>query len=239
MLGALLELAGEKAQPVKRGLTKPLDESWAEPVVFDGCIAKGQSKPGPAATHPHRPQGRQRTQRQQLRSIVMNTLHDFFFFVYPYICLAVFLMGSLARFDRDQYTWKSDSSQLLTAGQLRWGSNLFHVGMLFLFFGHFVGLLTPHLVYEHFITAGSKQLHGHVFAAASAGLLCFIGLTHAAAPPPLRAAHPHDQSPHQRHRDPGAPVAAAGHWGWAPSRCRLQHLDGSMMMVLADGRSAS
>jgi nitrate reductase gamma subunit len=59
----------------------------------------------------------------------MNPLHNFLFNVYPYICLAVFLMGSLARFDRDQYTWKSDSSQLLRTGQLRWGSNLFHIGI--------------------------------------------------------------------------------------------------------------
>ena len=76
----------------------------------------------------------------------MNLLHSFLFNVYPYICLSVFLMGSLARFDRDQYTWKSDSSQLLRKGQLKWGSNLFHVGILFLFFGHSVGLLTPHWV---------------------------------------------------------------------------------------------
>ena len=74
----------------------------------------------------------------------MSLLHSFFFNVYPYICLSVFLMGSLARFDRDQYTWKSDSSQLLRHGQLRWGSNLFHGGILFLFFGHAIGLLTPH-----------------------------------------------------------------------------------------------
>ena len=67
----------------------------------------------------------------------MKTLNDFLFNVYPYICLAFFLMGSLARFDRDQYTWKSDSSQMLRARQLRWGSNLFHVGILFL-------LLRPH-----------------------------------------------------------------------------------------------
>jgi nitrate reductase gamma subunit len=67
-------------------------------------------------------------------------------------------MGSLARFDRDQYTWKSDSSQLLRAGQLRWGSNLFHGGILFLFFGHLFGQLTPHAVYEIFITAPQKQL---------------------------------------------------------------------------------
>ena len=106
----------------------------------------------------------------------MNTLHNFLFNVYPYICLSVFLMGSLARFDRDQYTWKSDSSQLLRKGQLRWGSNLFHIGILFLFFGHSVGLLTPHWVYEPFITPGQKQLLA-VVAGGVSGFICFIGLT--------------------------------------------------------------
>jgi len=106
----------------------------------------------------------------------MNAVHNFLFNVYPYICLAVFFMGSLARFDRDQYTWKSDSSQLLRSGQLRWGSNLFHAGILFLFFGHLFGQLTPHAVYEIFITAPQKQLLA-VVAGGVAGGICFIGLT--------------------------------------------------------------
>jgi nitrate reductase gamma subunit len=106
----------------------------------------------------------------------MNTLHNFFFNVYPYICLSVFLMGSLARFDRDQYTWKSDSSQLLRKGQLRWGSNLFHIGILFLFGGHTVGLLTPHFIYEPFISPGTKQMVA-VVAGGIAGVICFIGLS--------------------------------------------------------------
>jgi len=106
----------------------------------------------------------------------MNMLHNFFFSVYPYICLAVFLMGSLARFDRDQYTWKSDSSQLLRAKQLRWGSNLFHVGILFLFFGHLFGLLTPHWLYEPFISAADKQLLA-VYSGGTAGFICFVGLS--------------------------------------------------------------
>ncbi len=72
-----------------------------------------------------------------------NWLDNLLFGYYPYICLAVFFIGSLLRFDRDQYTWKSDSSQLLRRGQLRLGSNLFHIGVLFLFFGHFFGMLTP------------------------------------------------------------------------------------------------
>jgi nitrate reductase gamma subunit len=106
----------------------------------------------------------------------MNTLHNFLFNVYPYVCLSVFLMGSLARFDRDQYTWKSDSSQLLRKRQLRWGSNLFHIGILFLFGGHTVGLLTPHFIYEPFISPGDKQMVA-VVAGGIAGVICFIGLT--------------------------------------------------------------
>jgi nitrate reductase gamma subunit len=106
----------------------------------------------------------------------MNTLHAFLFNVYPYLCLAVFLMGSLARFDRDQYTWKSDSSQLLRARQLKWGSNLFHIGILFLFFGHTVGLLTPHLLYEPFISPANKQRVA-IVAGGVAGAVCFVGLT--------------------------------------------------------------
>jgi len=103
-------------------------------------------------------------------------LHNFLFNVYPYICLAVFLMGSLARFDRDQYTWKSDSSQMLRAGQLRWGSNLFHIGILFLLFGHTVGLLTPHFMYEWLITAPQKQMLA-IISGGTAGLVCFVGLS--------------------------------------------------------------
>ena len=103
-------------------------------------------------------------------------LHNFLFVVYPYICLAVFLMGSLARFDRDQCTWKSYSSQLLRSGQLRWGSNLFHIGILFLLFGHTVGLLTPHFMYEWLITAPQKQMLA-IISGGVAGIVCFIGLT--------------------------------------------------------------
>ena len=83
----------------------------------------------------------------------MSALHGFLFQVYPYVCFTVFLVGSLIRFDHGQYSWKSDSSQMLRTGTLRWGSNLFHVGILFLFFGHLVGLFTPHAVYGVFMSA--------------------------------------------------------------------------------------
>jgi nitrate reductase gamma subunit len=101
--------------------------------------------------------------------------HQFLFGIYPYICLSVFLIGSWIRFDREQYTWRSGSSQMLRARQLRWGSNLFHVGILAIFAGHFVGLLTPHAVYERFITAEAKQMLA-IAAGGVAGVICLAGL---------------------------------------------------------------
>ncbi|MGZ9079196.1 MAG: respiratory nitrate reductase subunit gamma [Burkholderiales bacterium] len=106
----------------------------------------------------------------------MSTPYGFLFGVYPYICLTVFLVGSLIRFDQNQYSWKSDSSQMLRAGTLRWGSNLFHIGILFLFFGHLIGLLMPHALYGIFIGAPAKQMLA-IVSGGIAGLLCFVGLT--------------------------------------------------------------
>jgi nitrate reductase gamma subunit len=70
--------------------------------------------------------------------------NNLLFGIYPYVCLSVFVIGSWVRFDREQYGWTSASSQLLSTGGMRWASNLFHVGVLAIFGGHFVGLLTPH-----------------------------------------------------------------------------------------------
>jgi len=102
--------------------------------------------------------------------------HQFFFGYYPYICLTVFVLGSILRYDRDQYTWKADSSQLLRKKGMRIGNNLFHIGIILLFFGHLVGLLTPHEVYHHFMDAGTKQLMAMV-AGGIFGTICFIGMT--------------------------------------------------------------
>lgn len=102
---------------------------------------------------------------------------DFLLFgIYPYVSLSVFLIGSLIRFDREQYGWRSGSSQLLRAKQLRWGSNLFHIGVLFILAGHFVGLLTPHALYTLVITAEQKQMLA-IVSGGIAGVVCFIGLT--------------------------------------------------------------
>jgi nitrate reductase gamma subunit len=160
----------------------------------------------------------------------MNILDNFLFGVYPYIALVVFLLGSLIRFDRDQYTWKSDSSQLLKMGQLRWGSNLFHIGVLFLFVGHTIGMLTPHFVYEHFISAGDKQIMAMV-SGGLAGLLGFIGVT--------LLLHRRLTEPRIRINSKTSDIVLLVLlWlqlalGLATIPLSGQHLDGSMMMKLA------
>ena len=161
----------------------------------------------------------------------MNTLDTFLFGLYPYICLTVFLLGSLIRFDRDQYTWKSDSSQLLKVGQLRWGSNLFHIGVLFLFFGHLFGMLTPHFLYEHFISAGDKQLLA-MTAGGIAGILAIIGVS--------LLLHRRLSEPRIRVNSKTSDIVLLVLlWlqlalGLATLPLSAQHLDGSMMMRLAE-----
>lgn len=102
-------------------------------------------------------------------------MYNFIFGAYPYIALSVFIIGSILRFDRDQYSWKSDSSQLLSGAGMRIASNLFHVGVIAVFLGHFVGLLTPHKV---FLAMGvSDMTHQYLAIGAGSvfGALAFIG----------------------------------------------------------------
>lgn len=106
----------------------------------------------------------------------MSYLNQFLFGIYPYLAAAVFLLGSLVRFDREQYTWKSDSSQFLRRGQLRWGSNLFHIGILALFLGHLIGLLTPQQAYHALgLSTAAKQLLA-ISAGGVFGTMCLVGL---------------------------------------------------------------
>lgn len=106
----------------------------------------------------------------------MKYLDTLLFGYYPYVAMTVFLLGSLARFERDQFTWRSGSSQLLRGKSLRLGSNLFHVGILLLFVGHFAGLLTPPEIYHSLgLSTSAKQLLA-VIAGGVFGLVCLAGL---------------------------------------------------------------
>ncbi len=102
----------------------------------------------------------------------MNWLNQFLFGVYPYLTGTVFLLGSLVRFDRDPYTWRSESSELLKRGNLRLASNCFHVGVLFLFFGHLIGLLAPEALFD----ALGLGVEGHeLLAMVSGGVFGVLG----------------------------------------------------------------
>ena len=105
----------------------------------------------------------------------MSNFNLLMFGVYPYVALAICLIGSWARFDLSQYTWRAGSSQMLDNKGMRLASNLFHVGIIFILAGHFVGLLTPHAIYGSVISTENKQLLAMV-SGGFFGILCLIGL---------------------------------------------------------------
>lgn len=104
----------------------------------------------------------------------MSYFDSFFFGLYPYIAGTVFLIGSWLRYDQAQYTWRAGSSQMLSNSGMRMASNLFHVGILVIFFGHLVGLLTPHWLYAPFMSAGTKQVLA-IIVGGIAGAACWYG----------------------------------------------------------------
>lgn len=103
---------------------------------------------------------------------------DFIIFgIMPYAALTILVVGSIARYDRDPFTWKSSSSQLLRRKQLFWGSVLFHAGIITVFFGHLVGLFTPVWVLDAIgIPHGLKQWMA-VLIGGPAGIAALIGAT--------------------------------------------------------------
>lgn len=105
----------------------------------------------------------------------MDFLHNFIFGVYPYIATTVFLLGSWIRFDHEQYTWKSDSSQLLSKRWMRFASNFFHYGIIGLFFGHVIGLLTPHAVFLAFGISDMTHQWIAIVAGTAFGAACVLG----------------------------------------------------------------
>ena len=105
----------------------------------------------------------------------LNWLQIFLFGVYPYIALTIAIIGTWVRFDLSQYSWKSGSTQMLRTKNMRVASNLFHVGIIVVLLGHLFGMLTPHFLYDRFISAGHKQILA-VVVGGIAGVFCWFGL---------------------------------------------------------------
>jgi nitrate reductase gamma subunit len=157
----------------------------------------------------------------------MNTV---LFALYPYIAIAVCVVGCWIRFDREQYTWRAGSSQLMRTRGMVIASNCFHIGILFILFGHFFGLLTPASLYHHVITTEQKQLLA-IVSGGTFGLLCLVGL--------LMLLHRRITDPRVRATGTNGDLAILVLLcvqlllGMATIFASLQHMDGSVMLLLA------
>lgn len=105
----------------------------------------------------------------------LNWLQIFLFGVYPYVALTIAIIGTWVRFDLSQYSWKTGSTQMLRSKNMRLASNLFHVGIIVVLLGHLFGMLTPHFLYDRFISAGNKQILA-VTVGGIAGVFCWFGM---------------------------------------------------------------
>ena len=103
------------------------------------------------------------------------SLTNLFFGVYPYIALTVFVIGSWIRYDNEQYTWKTDSSQLLSKQGMMLASNLFHVGIIMIFFGHFAGLVLPHGLWLGLGISDLAHQWIAIIAGVIFGIMCLVG----------------------------------------------------------------
>ena len=107
----------------------------------------------------------------------MTYLDSVLFGIYPYIALIIFFLGSLLRYDREQYSWKASSSQMLNSKGFRVASVLFHIGVIMILLGHFAGLVIPYELWHLVgVSLEAKQLIA-MGVGGFFGILCFIGLT--------------------------------------------------------------
>ena len=92
------------------------------------------------------------------------------------MCLTIFIIGHLARYKYDQFSWTAKSSELIEKKQLKWGSLLFHLGVIPVFFGHVVGLLVP----ANWLEAVGVNNHiyhiGAVYIGSIFGIITLLGM---------------------------------------------------------------
>ncbi len=98
------------------------------------------------------------------------------FLVYPYLALTTFVVGHLYRYITDRYHWNSLSSELIDKESLKYGITVFHWGIIFTFFGHFFGLLTPQDWLDRIGITASVHHAAAIAAGMLFGTVALIGL---------------------------------------------------------------
>ncbi|MBM2657319.1 respiratory nitrate reductase subunit gamma [Staphylococcus pseudoxylosus] len=102
--------------------------------------------------------------------------NQFLWVIMPYLCIAIFFLGHLARFKFDKFSWTAKSSEFIEKKQLKWGSLMFHLGIIPVAMGHIVGLLMP----ASWLTAVGVSDHlyhiGAVYIGSVFGIITLIGM---------------------------------------------------------------
>lgn len=103
-------------------------------------------------------------------------LNQFLWVIYPYLCVAIFVIGHIARYQYDQFSWTAKSSEFIEKKRLKWGSLLFHLGIIPVAAGHFVGLVIPASWLEG-IGVNNHLYHiGAVYIGSLFGFMVLIGM---------------------------------------------------------------
>jgi nitrate reductase gamma subunit len=105
----------------------------------------------------------------------MDLTYTLLFTVFPYLCLATFVVGHAYRYSTDRYGWNARSSEFLEKRNLFWGAVLFHVGIILTFVGHAGGLLIPQKIFDAFGIDSRMHLFIAHWSGAVVGLAAFAG----------------------------------------------------------------
>ncbi|NBI30076.1 respiratory nitrate reductase subunit gamma [Chengkuizengella marina] len=105
----------------------------------------------------------------------MSLLDQFLWLIFPYLMLTIFVVGHIYRYNTDQFGWSAKSSEFLEKRFLRWGSLLFHWGIIFVFFGHVAGVLVPKGFYEQIGVTEEMYHFGAVWFGGAAGIMVVVG----------------------------------------------------------------
>ncbi len=97
------------------------------------------------------------------------------FIIFPYVAMAVFVVGHWWRYRTDQFAWTSRSTQLLDRRVLGWASPAFHYGALAAVGGHVIGLCIPQGVTEAIGMSENTYRWFSAIAGGIAGLVTLVG----------------------------------------------------------------